>query len=430
MYIALVFAGFSGVSIGLGVLLVGLRFWLYKYVKRHRKLRLRRQLFKRNGGLLLQQQLTSREDRSVEKTVIFTSKEIEKATENFSSDRILGQGGQGTVYKGMLPDGRIVAVKKAKAVDKDQVAEFINEVVVLTQINHRNIVSIFGFCLETEVPVLVYEYIPNGNVFELLHGDVEGGHTAANWELRWDIAKDTAHALGYLHSSVTCPIYHKDVKTANIMLDHKHRAKLADFGTSRVISVDDTHLTTPVVSGTPGYLDPEYHQSSQYTDRSDVYSYGVVLAELLTGEEPYILQPPPQHPKKLAINFLRDMKEKLLDIIDPRIRDDCALDQVKVMAKIARLCLNRKGEKRPTMSSIIMELERIGSSHGDSQAHHILETDDDEDDDEEQAVQVRESFNIDVASTSATQPVQGRESFNIDVASTSATQPMFPRQTY
>ncbi|KAF3523208.1 hypothetical protein F2Q69_00049928 [Brassica cretica] len=264
-----------GSSFG-SLILIGGIYGLYRFIRKQKRLNQKKKFFKRNGGLLLQQQLTSAEG-SVDKTRVFSSRELEKATENFSLTRILGQGGQGTVYKGMLVDGRIVAVKKSKVVDEDKLEEFINEVVILSQINHRNIVKLLGCCLETDVPVLVYEFIPNGNLFEHLHEDESDDHTMTTWEVRLRIAIDIAGALSYLHSAASSPIYHRDVKSTNIMLDEKYRAKVSDFGTSRTVTVDHTHLTT-VVSGTVGYLDPEYFQSSQFTDKSDVYSFGVVLA--------------------------------------------------------------------------------------------------------------------------------------------------------
>ena len=218
------------------------------------------------------------------RTRVFSSKKLEKATENFSVNRVLGQGGQGTVYKGMLVDGRIVTVKKSKVVDEDKVEEFINEVVILSQINHRNIVKLLGCCLETEVPVLVYEFIPNGNLFEHLH-ESDDDYTMATWVMRLRIAVDIAGALSYLHSAASSPVYHRDIKSTNIMLDERYRAKVSDFGSSRSVTVDHTHFTT-VVAGTVGYVDPEYFQSSQFTDKSDVYSFGVVLVELITGQKP------------------------------------------------------------------------------------------------------------------------------------------------
>ena len=207
---------------------------LYKVVKKKREIRLKRKFFKQNGGLLLEQQISSNEV-ALEKTKIFTSKELEKATDNFNLNRILGQGGQGTVYKGMLTDGRIVAVKKSIIVDESQIEHFINDIVILSQINHRNIVGLLGCCLETEVPLLVYEFISNGNLYQLIHNqDME---FPFSWKIRLQIATNVVGALAYLHSACSIPIYHRDIKSTNILLDDKYRAKVSDFGTSRSISI-------------------------------------------------------------------------------------------------------------------------------------------------------------------------------------------------
>ncbi|ESR54360.1 hypothetical protein CICLE_v10019295mg [Citrus x clementina] len=286
----------SGCNSGLGMLflLIGI-WWLCKFVKRRRETKLKQKFFKRNGGLLLQQQSSSNEGNT-EKTKLFTSMELEMATDNFNTNRILGQGGQGTVYKGMLTDGRIAAVKKSKLVDESNIEQFINEVVILTQINHRNVVKLFGCCLETEVPLLVYEFIPNGTLYQYIHDQTE--EFSITWEMRLRIAVEVSSALSYLHSTTSIPIYHRDIKSANILLDDKFRAKVSDFGASRSVTIDQTHLTTRV-QGTFGYLDPEYFGSSQFTEKSDVYSFGVVLVELLTGQKP-ILSTDTEEDKSLA----------------------------------------------------------------------------------------------------------------------------------
>ncbi|KAG2323869.1 hypothetical protein Bca52824_006597 [Brassica carinata] len=336
--------------LGLLFLVVGV-FGLFKLIIKQRRIIRSRKFFKRNGGLLLKQQLTTK-DGNVEMSRIFSSNELEKATDNFSVDRVLGQGGQGTVYKGMLVDGRIVAVKRSKVVDEDKLEEFINEVVLLSQINHRDIVKLMGCCLETEVPILVYEYIPNGDLFKL----------------RLRIAIEIAGALSYMHSATSFPIFHRDIKSANILLDEKYRAKVSDFGNLRSITIDQTHLTT-LVAGTFGYMDPEYFLSSQYTHKSDVYSFGVVLVELITGEKA-VSRVRSEEGRGLATHFLEAMKEnRVIDIVDVRIKEENNLDQVMGVTKLAQKCLSRKGKKRPSMTEVSTELERIHSPPKDSELH-------------------------------------------------------------
>ncbi|GKV52866.1 hypothetical protein SLEP1_g59422 [Rubroshorea leprosula] len=325
-------------------------------------MKFRRQFFKQNGGLLLQQQLSSIEG-NVEKTKIFSTKELERATDNFNKNRILGQGGQGTVYKGMLVDGRIVAIKKSKELDKEKIKDFINEVVILTQINHRNIVKLLGCCLEAEVPLLVYEFIPNGTLFQYIHDENED--FPLSWENRLTIASEVASAISYLHSVASIPIYHRDVKSSNILLDEKYRAKVSDFGASRSIAIDQTHLTTNV-QGTFGYLDPEYYQSCQFTEKSDVYSFGVVLVELLIGEKPIFLERT-EGGRSLASHFILSMeKNDLLNILDARVKDSSAHEELKKVAELAYRCLSLSGKKRPKMIEIAMELEQIRFSQNKS----------------------------------------------------------------
>ena len=325
-------------------------------VKKRKNIKCKEKFFKRNGGLLLQQQLSSSEV-TVEKTIkLFNSKDLEKATDNFNVNRILGQGGQGTVYKGMLIDGKIVAVKRSKVIDEGKLEEFVNEVVILSQINHRNVVKLLGCCLETEVPLLVYEFIPNGTLSQYLYEKNEEFPTT--WDMRLRIATEVAGALFYLHSAASTPIYHRDIKTTNILLDEKYRAKVADFGTSRSIAVDQTHLTT-VVQGTFGYLDPEYFQSSQFTEKSDVYSFGVVLVELLTGEKA-ISSIRTKECRSLATYFIHSMEENnLFDIIDARVMKDAKQEEIIAVANLAKMCLNMKGKKRPTMKEVAMQLEAV-----------------------------------------------------------------------
>ncbi|KAG4181995.1 hypothetical protein ERO13_A09G017300v2 [Gossypium hirsutum] len=355
-----------GCSTSVGTLFLLLATWsMYKVLKRKQKIMLKQKYFKRNGGLLLQQHLSSNEG-NVEKIKLFTSKEMEKATDNYNENRILGQGGQGTVYKGMLIEGSIVAIKKSKMVEGKKFAEkkveqFINEVIILSQINHRNVFKLLGCCLEAEVPLLVYEFIPNGTLYDLIRNQNE--ELPLTWEMRLRITIEIANALFYLHSAASAPIYHQDIKSSNILLDDKYRAKVSDFGTSRSVTLEQTHLTTRV-QGTFGYMDPEYFRSSQFTEKSDVYSFGVVLIELLTGQKP-ISAEQSEPVRSLVSYFLDSMQENsLFNIIDPMVVKDGPEQEIIVVALLAKRCLNLNGKKRPTMKQVAMELELVKASGG------------------------------------------------------------------
>nr|DAD39770.1 TPA_asm: hypothetical protein HUJ06_014093 [Nelumbo nucifera] len=347
-------------------------FWLYQLYKRIRSKKIKEKFFKQNGGLLLQQQI-SLEEGNFDNTKIFHGEELEKATDRYNVNRILGQGGQGTVYKGILTDGRIVAIKKSKKVemvDEVQIKQFINELVVLSKINHRNVVKLLGCCLETEVPLLVYEFISSGTLFNHIH-DRSDDDMPFTWDNRLRIATEVVGALSYLHSAASIPIYHRDVKSSNILLDDKYRAKVSDFGTSRPIAVDKTHLTT-AVQGTLGYLDPQYFQSSQFTEKSDVYSFGVVLVELLTGEKPISSFRPGEN-KSLATYFLSSMEEnRLFEILDAQVVKKGEKAEIEVVSNLAKRCLDLNGKNRPTMKEVTVELEglRISKAHTLVQENH------------------------------------------------------------
>lgn len=350
------------IALGLGIALGSIIIFIVGFLvnlalRKRRQIKQKTKYFERNGGLLLEQQMTSNQG-VVERTKVFTSDELEKATDHFNENRILGQGGQGTVFKGMLPDGRIVAIKKSKKLDGSQLQEFINEVVILSQINHRNIVKLFGCCLETEVPLLVYEFIPNGTLYDHIHYPHE--EFRITWEMRLHIATDVAGALAYLHSDASKPIYHRDIKSSNILLDEKYRAKVSDFGTSRSMQIDQTHLTTQV-HGTFGYLDPEYFRSHQFTEKSDVYSFGVVLAELLTGQKA-IRQLTSQEGKSLATWFLSSLDNSSFhDLIDSQVLKEGKEEELIGIANLAKRCLNLDGKQRPTMKEVLQELVAIRS---------------------------------------------------------------------
>uniref|UniRef100_A0A7N2LD94 Protein kinase domain-containing protein n=1 Tax=Quercus lobata TaxID=97700 RepID=A0A7N2LD94_QUELO len=345
-----------GIGIGVGFLcLFLLGYKLYQFLKKRKDRIHKEKLFKQNGGFLLQEKFSS--CGSSEKAKIFTAEEPQRATDSYNKSRFLGQGGYGTVYKGMLPDGNIVAVKKSKGINKSQIEQFINEVVILSQINHRNIVKVLGCCLETDYPLLVYEFIPNGTLSQHIHWqkDLE---LSLSWENRIRIACEVAGAVAYMHGAASIPILHRDIKSSNILLDDKYAAKESDFGTSRAVPDDKTHLTTKV-KGTLGYLDPEYFQSSQFTDKSDVYSFGVVLVELLTGKKP-ISFVRDEEERNLVSHFIALTKEdRLHQILQPQVAREASRKDIHAIANLAMRCLRLNGKKRPSMKEVSMELEAL-----------------------------------------------------------------------
>ncbi|KAG2708899.1 hypothetical protein I3760_05G214000 [Carya illinoinensis] len=342
------------ISIGLLGLFVG-GSSIYCGLKRRKLIKLKEKFFEQNGGLLLQQKL-SNYSTSTETAKIFSAEELENATNNYDERRILGQGSYGTVYRGDLPVNKVVAIKKSKLCDQSQIEQFINEVIVLTQINHRNVVRMLGCCLETEVPLLVYEFITNGTLSSHIHD--KNLSSSLSWEKRLKIASETAGALAYLHSSTSVPIIHRDVKPANILLDDNYSAKVADFGTSILVPLDQIELST-LVKGTFGYLDPEYFYSNQLTEKSDVYSFGVVMAELLTGKKALCFARP-EKDRSLAMFFNSAIKEdRLHQILDDQIVNDGNINAIDEVANVAKWCLSVKGEDRPTMKEVAMELEGL-----------------------------------------------------------------------
>ncbi|PHT42416.1 hypothetical protein CQW23_16441 [Capsicum baccatum] len=354
-------------SLGIGaalafVILVAICLWLRKWLRKREETKAKQKFFKRNGGLLLQQRVSlNGESSGGTSSKLFLKEELEKATDNFNEIRILGKGGLGTVYKGMLSDGSIVAVKKSNVMDENQIEQFINEILILSQINHRHIVKVLGCCLETQVPLLVYEYISSGTLSSHIHGNLT---IILSWDHRLRIAAEIAGALSYMHSCASTPILHRDIKSSNILLDDNFRTVVSDFGLSRLLSVDKTHLTT-LVGGTFGYIDPEYFRSGQLTDKCDVYAFGVVLAELLTSQK-VVTSNKPEDPG-LVIRFTSSLKEnRIIEIVDPEIVKEVEDEHmILAVAKLAKRCLNFNARKRPSMKEVAAELDQLGKMRQD-----------------------------------------------------------------
>ncbi|KAK1683959.1 hypothetical protein QYE76_044807 [Lolium multiflorum] len=326
---------------------------IIRKVKYEKVKRLKQKFFNQNRGKLLQQLVSHRSD--IAERMLIPLKELEKATNNFHRTRKLGGGGHGTVYKGILSDLHVVAIKKSNIVVKREINEFINEVAILSQINHRNIVKLIGCCLETEVPLLAYEFISNGTLCDYLHKEPR---RSIPWEDRLRIATEIGKALAYLHSAISVPVIHRDIKSANILLDDALTTKVSDFGASRYIPKDQTCITT-MVQGTLGYMDPTYYCSGRLTEKSDVYSFGVILIELLTRKMPITYRS--SNGDGLVAQFLELLADcKLVEILDPQVMDEGG-DQVEKVAALAMLCIKLRAEERPTMRQVEMTLEGLQS---------------------------------------------------------------------
>ncbi|KAJ4769606.1 Wall-associated kinase family protein [Rhynchospora pubera] len=289
---------------------------------------------------------------------VFSKKQIEIATDGFAETHVLGTGGQGKVYKGILEDNQVVAIKKAKEVEETQKEEFVNEILLLSQINHKNIVRLLGSCLEVKIPMLVYEFVPNGTLFELLHGKSNCRPISLGTRLR--IALESAEALDYLHSSISRSILHGDVKSANILLQDDYHAKVSDFGASNLVPIDDTQVVK-VVQGTRGYLDPEYVATAVLTKKSDVYSFGVVLLEIIT-RKCAIFTDETSERKHLASYFVSTVtKNKLHSLLDQEIvtNKEKVIEVLHEVSGLAVWCLSVREEDRPTMRQVVEKLQQL-----------------------------------------------------------------------
>uniref|UniRef100_A0A3B6E9G3 non-specific serine/threonine protein kinase n=1 Tax=Triticum aestivum TaxID=4565 RepID=A0A3B6E9G3_WHEAT len=283
---------------------------------------------------------------------IFTFEELEVATDGFSASRELGDGGFGTVYKGKLKDGRVVAVKRLYKNNYRRVEQFLNEVDILSRLLHQNLVILYGCTSRMSRDLLlVYEFIANGTVADHLHGS-RSAERGLTWPLRLNIAIETAEALAYLHA---VEIIHRDVKTTNILLDNNFHVKVADFGLSRLFPLEVTHVST-VPQGTPGYVDPVYHQCYKLTDKSDVYSFGVVLVELISSKPAVDMSRSHSEINLANMALNRIQNHEVVQLVDPELGYDTDPETKRTIDRVAEVafqCLQMERDLRPSIKEVV-----------------------------------------------------------------------------
>eukprot|EP00253_Pinus_taeda_P031452 PITA_31452 len=288
---------------------------------------------------------------TVNPELIFKYHILREATSNFSAENKLGEGGFGSVFKGVLPDGREVAVKRLKIGSRQGDAEFLNEANLVSRVKHRNLVKLLGCCVESSERLLVYEYLQNSSLDKIIF-DTTKGHSL-KWKERYEIIVGTARGLAYLHEESQIRIVHRDIKASNILLDNKHRPKITDFGLAKLFAEDQSHVSTRV-AGTLGYMAPEYALRGQLTEKADVFSFGVLLLEVVSGRKNHSLA---QGTEFLTEGTWRLYKaEKALEIIDSTLEGSYSCEEGNRVIKIGLLCTQAASILRPSMSQVVSML--------------------------------------------------------------------------
>ncbi|KAI6671900.1 hypothetical protein NL676_006785 [Syzygium grande] len=287
----------------------------------------------------------------------FSYEELKIATDGFSNFNLLGQGGFGYVHKGVLSSGKVVAIKQLKAGSGQGEREFQAEVEIISRIHHRHLVTLVGYCISGAQRILVYEFVPNNTLEFHLHGK---DRPTMAWPMRMKIALGSARGLAYLHEDCRPKIIHRDIKASNILLDFNFEAKVADFGLAKSAFDTDTHISTRVM-GTFGYLAPEYASSGKLTEKSDVFSFGVVLLELITGRRPVDKSRP--FVEDSMVDWARPLLTQALEdgkfdaIVDPKLHKDYDSEEMTRMIACAAACVRHSARHRPRMTQVVRALE-------------------------------------------------------------------------
>ncbi|WCJ35452.1 Protein kinase superfamily protein [Euphorbia peplus] len=285
----------------------------------------------------------------------YTLRELEVSTDCFADENVIGEGGYGIVYSGILEDNTRVAVKNLLNNRGQAEKEFKVEVEAIGRVRHKNLVRLLGYCAEGAHRMLVYEYVNNGNLEQWLHGDV-GPCSPLTWEIRMNIVLGTAKGLTYLHEGLEPKVVHRDIKSSNILLDKQWNAKVSDFGLAKLLGSERSYVTTRVM-GTFGYVAPEYASTGMLNERSDVYSFGILLMEIISGRNPVDYSRPAGE-----VNLVEWLKTMVTNrnaegVLDPRLTEKPSSRALKRALLVALRCVDPNSQKRPKMGHVIHMLE-------------------------------------------------------------------------
>ncbi|KHN42090.1 Putative serine/threonine-protein kinase [Glycine soja] len=291
----------------------------------------------------------------------YTLRDLEDATNGFAPENVIGEGGYGIVYHGILNDNTNVAIKNLLNNRGQAEKEFKVEVEAIGRVRHKNLVRLLGYCAEGAHRMLVYEYVDNGNLEQWLHGDV-GPCSPLTWEIRMNIILGTAKGLTYLHEGLEPKVVHRDIKSSNILLSKKWNAKVSDFGLAKLLGSDSSYITTRVM-GTFGYVAPEYASTGMLNERSDVYSFGILIMELITGRNPVDYSRPPEE-----VNLVDWLKKMVSNrnpegVLDPKLPEKPTSRALKRALLVALRCTDPNAQKRPKMGHVIHMLEAEDSPY-------------------------------------------------------------------
>ncbi|XP_024019976.1 probable LRR receptor-like serine/threonine-protein kinase At1g07650 isoform X2 [Morus notabilis] len=329
-------AGISAAALFLGLLVVGIM---------------------RRKGWLGGKVSTDKELREMDlQTGIFTLRQIKAATKNFDAANKLGEGGFGAVYKGQLADGTVIAVKQLSSKSKQGNREFLNEIGMISALQHPNLVKLHGCCVEGNQLMLIYEFMENNCLSRALFGKNPSSRLRLNWSTRKKICLGIARGLAYLHGESVLKIVHRDIKTSNVLLDKDFNAKISDFGLAKLNEDDNTHISTRI-AGTIGYMAPEYAMRGYLTDKADVYSFGVVALEIVSGKSNTNYRPKEDFVYLLDWAYVLQERGNLLELVDPALGSEYLSEEAILMLNVALLCTNASPTLRPTMSQVVSMLE-------------------------------------------------------------------------